>query len=59
MLTCKLAHWKARRSGPGLSLIGTDTATGKERRITDIRLIETREGRLIATGPAAEVTLKV
>lgn len=59
MLTCKLSHWKARRSGAGLSLIGTDTRTGLERKITDIRVIESRDGNLMGLGPTAEVTLKV
>lgn len=59
MLNCKISHWKARRSGAGMSLLGIDTATGKERTITGIRLIEMRDGRLMGIGPEAEVTLKV
>lgn len=58
MLECKLTKWKARRSGAGLSLIGIDTATGKERVITGIKLITHEGGLLLATGPEARVTLK-
>lgn len=59
MLTCKLSHWKARRSGAGMSLLGIDTTTGRERLVTDIRVIESDGGRLLGKGPNAEVTLKV
>ena len=59
MLVCTLANWKARRSGAGISLVGIDTQCGKERRIPGVKLIETRDGRLLATGPTIEVTLKV
>lgn len=48
MIICTLSHWKARRGRAGIYLIGTDQ-TGQERRIPNIRLIESRGGRLVAT----------
>ncbi|BEV02234.1 hypothetical protein [Novosphingobium olei] len=58
MLITKLARWRAFRSGNGLSVTGTDTRSGRIRTITGIKLIEPREGRLLAIGPEAEITLK-
>lgn len=59
MIETKLSHWKARRSGDGLSLTGTDTHTGKERVITGIKLIASEGHQLLATGPTARIVLKV
>ncbi|WP_408585957.1 hypothetical protein [Novosphingobium sp.] len=58
MLITKLARWRAFRCGTGMSVTGTDTRSGRVRTITGIKVIESREGRLLAVGPEAEVTLK-